>query len=216
MHRFYKIVLVMMLFGCWLTAAGCTSQEDTFQLMDPEQVQDAGYETVQSGASSETGEAPVEASVTDHGDSDATAEEWVYVFVCGQVNRPDVYCLKAGSRVCDAIGMAGGCLDTADVCAVNQARCLTDGEQIYIPAIGETVARTQTDTEQTSEDHLVHLNQATKEELMTLTGIGEAKAEEILAYREAHGGFSTKEELMNITGIKAGVFEMIQNDITVE
>ena len=82
-----------------------------------------------------------------------------------------------------------------------------------IPAIGEEVMSTEGEI---VEDGLVHLNQATKEELMTLPGIGEAKAEAIVEYRGIHGGFSTKEELMNIPGIKEGVFLKIQDYITVE
>ena len=62
----------------------------------------------------------------------------------------------------------------------------------------------------------VNLNTADKEQLMTLTGIGEAKAEAILAYREESGGFQTVEDILNVSGIKEGTLEKIKDDITVE
>ena len=61
----------------------------------------------------------------------------------------------------------------------------------------------------------VNLNTATKEELMTLRGIGEAKAEDIIRYREKSGGFTRIEDIMQISGIKNAAFEKIKDDITV-
>ena len=65
------------------------------------------------------------------------------------------------------------------------------------------------------ESGLVNLNTADMEQLMTLTGIGESKAHDILNYREQSGGFRTKEDLMQIPGIKERVFEKIKDQITV-
>ena len=61
----------------------------------------------------------------------------------------------------------------------------------------------------------MNLNTASKEELMTLTGIGEAKADSIIRYREENGGFQNPEDLMKIEGIKSGVFNKIKEQITV-
>ena len=69
-------------------------------------------------------------------------------------------------------------------------------------------------TEQAGESS-VNLNTATREELMTLPGIGEAKADAVIAYREENGGFSSPEEIMNISGIKEAVFSQIKDRITV-
>ena len=69
-------------------------------------------------------------------------------------------------------------------------------------------------TERT-DDGKININTAEKEELMTLTGVGEAKAQSIIAYREEHGGFQSIEELMQIEGIKEGVFNKIKEDITI-
>ena len=73
-----------------------------------------------------------------------------------------------------------------------------------------------TDAGAVDVDGRVSLNRASKEELMTLPGIGESKADSILEYREAHGGFQTIEELMNIPGIKEGVFQKIQDCVMLE
>lgn len=63
---------------------------------------------------------------------------------------------------------------------------------------------------------LININTASREELMTLPGIGESKADAILEYRKTNGGFGTKEEIMNITGIKEGVYSKIEDKITAE
>lgn len=194
--------MIFFLYGWMWMMAGCESREDVF-LLEEEADAEIQTETEDTGA----------ASAIEPEDTEASEAETVYVFVCGQVRNPGVYSLEPGSRVCDAIRLAGGCLETADFCAVNQAEVVVDGSRIYIPAIGEQTAE---EAAASSEDGLVHLNQATREELMTLSGIGETKADAILEYREAHGGFTTKEELMNIPGIKEGVFRNIQDDITVE
>ena len=65
------------------------------------------------------------------------------------------------------------------------------------------------------EDGRINLNTASKEQLMTLSGIGESKAETIISYREKNGAFQTIEDLMNIPGIKNGVFEKIKDNIRV-
>jgi len=195
------------LMGIFLLA-GCDGHADTFSLSEQgaEQTEDAGQET--SGDRTEW-------SVDLSEETEETEATQICVYVCGQVQAPGVYYLDAGSRICDAVSAAGGCLDTADTCAVNQAERLVDGSRIYIPQEGETaVSISMGDMEQA--DGLVHLNRADKETLMTLPGIGETKADAILEYRDSHGGFTKKEELMDIPGIKDGVFRKIEDYITVE
>ena len=62
----------------------------------------------------------------------------------------------------------------------------------------------------------MNLNTATAEELTTLSGIGQSKAEDIIAYREENGGFSSPEEIMQIRGIKEGLYNRIKDDIKVK
>lgn len=63
--------------------------------------------------------------------------------------------------------------------------------------------------------YLVNLNTATTEELQELPKIGPVLAGEIIAYREANGGFSQKEELLKVKGIGKAVFEAIADRVTV-
>ena len=139
------------------------------------------------------------------------------MYVCGQVKHPGVYALEADARVCDAVDAAGGLTKKADAEAMNQARPLKDGEQITIPSRGR--GRKQQASEQAPDeagaDGRININQASKEELMTLAGIGEAKAQMILQYRTENGSFQKTEDIMNISGIKEGVYRQIKDKITV-
>lgn len=179
-------------------------------------------------------EIPVEESVQDTEDKNSekinstdrsdkqeqeTENSVLFVYVCGAVNRPEVYELEAGSRVYTAIQAAGGMTEEADQNYLNQAESLKDGQQVYVPSKGE--AETDADSwkgervMREKDNGKVNLNTAGKEELMTLTGIGEAKAESIIRYREENGEFQTPEDLMKIEGIKTGVFDKIKEQITV-
>lgn len=145
----------------------------------------------------------------------------IFVYVCGAVARPGVYELKADARVYEAIACAGGVREDASGESINQAQLLTDGERIYIPTEEEAaqgVPGMQQPTGSTPlgdgyKDGKIHINTASKEELMALSGIGETRAESILAYREGNGSFSSLEELMNVDGIKEGIFNQIKDDI---
>ena len=64
------------------------------------------------------------------------------------------------------------------------------------------------------ENKLVNINTCTKEELLTLSGIGESKANAIISYREENGGFKTIEDLLNVSGIGNSIYEKIKNYIT--
>ena len=144
----------------------------------------------------------------------------IFVDVCGAVAKPGVYELAADSRVFHAINAAGGFLDTAASEYVNRAEPISDGEQVYVPSRKEMEGQTAPVLRETADpsaaEAKVNLNTADKEQLMTLTGIGEAKAEAILAYREESGGFQTVEDILNVSGIKEGTLEKIKDDITVE
>lgn len=158
----------------------------------------------------------------------------VVVYICGQVNAPGVYELEAGARIGDAIEKARGMTDEAAEDALNLAQVLEDGQMIRIPS-KEEMQETEKDfviisggsgesgaadsragsADSTGAGGLISLNQAAKEELMTLPGIGESKAEAILSYRQERGGFGSIEEIMNISGIKEGVYLKIKDKITI-
>ncbi len=136
-----------------------------------------------------------------------------YVHVCGEVNNPGVYALPEGSRIFEAVEAAGGLTDLAEERSLNQAKLIEDGMQIAVPNREEAAA--QENIQKEIAQGLVNLNAATKEQLMTLPGIGESRAEAILQYREQSGGFQAVEEIMNVSGIKEAAFEKIRDKITI-
>lgn len=160
----------------------------------------------------------------------------IQVYVCGAVANPGVYALPAGSRLYQAIEYAGGMTEEAAAEYLNLADVAADGLKIQVPtrkeieqgwqpegpAGNEKTAQaghgfSETGQEAASKNSgLVNINTADVATLMTLPGIGNAKAESILAYRTEHGGFQSKEEIMNITGIKQAVYEKIKDLICVE
>lgn len=142
------------------------------------------------------------------------------VYISGAVKKPGLYRYHGTARVYDAIHAVGGFRKNAARDSVNLARMLSDGEQICVltkkqsakeKALGRKAASQKKETENT----LVDINKASVEELLTLPGIGQAKAELIIAYRTKEGLFAKKEDLMKISGIKEGVYNKIKDLITI-
>lgn len=149
-----------------------------------------------------------------------------YVHICGAVRHPGVYPLSEGMRVFEVLELAGGFSDEADEQWLNQAETVSDGQRLYVytkeetaqlEAEGMTAAASSAglDGQTDVPEQKININTADREVLMTLPGIGEAKADAIISYREDHGGFDSVEEIQNISGIKAAVFSKIKDRITV-
>lgn len=134
------------------------------------------------------------------------------VYVCGEVNAEGVYTMPAGSRVADAIEAAGGAKEDADLKQLNLAETVADSQKILVPAVSET---SDMSDDSKAGDGLVNINQADKAALMTLPGIGEAKAAAIVQYRSEHGAFSAAEDIMNVPGIKQSGYDKIKDRIKV-
>lgn len=177
--------------------------------------------------------------------ADIQEESAGYVHVCGAVNVPGVYPFREGMRLFEAVELAGGFSTDADEVWLNQAQILQDGQRLYIYTREETkelqnvqpqdraqpfgapdVQAVQGGSpygnavqEQLAGEPLaegkVNINTADKAELMTLPGIGEARAEAIIQYRSQCGGFSAVEEIQEISGIKNAVYSKIKDRITV-
>jgi competence protein ComEA len=134
----------------------------------------------------------------------------VVVHVAGAVLRPGVYTLEPGARVADAVALAGGLLGSADAAAVNLARILADGEQVYFPVQGESApsaggaggpASAGGAGSAGTVDGKVDINHADAATLETLPGIGPATAQKIIDEREANGPYASVEDLMRVAGI---------------
>lgn len=144
---------------------------------------------------------------------DTEKESTIFVYVCGAVAAEGVYKLPQGSRAFEAIAKAGGFRADAATSSINQAEILKDEMQLYIPTVEEVMQETA--QKEAEDEGKVNLNTASREELMTLPGVGESKADSILKYREENGGFQTIEDIMQISGIKEGLFSKIKDYITV-
>lgn len=142
-----------------------------------------------------------------------TSEEQVYVYVCGAVREPGVVKLPRGSRAEDALLAAGGFAEDAQKDYVNLAAGVEDGEKLYFPSEEEYAGLMQ--AELTAQEALVNINTADLTLLMTLPGIGESRARDIIAYREKNGAFESGEDLKKVSGIKDSVYAKLCDRITV-
>ena len=205
---------------------GLTGSRDSARELD-----DTGAIVMNSGGNREPGEqaedenisAPENNTPEDRRDVENSEKSGVYVYICGEVIKPGVYELSGDSRIYEAVDAAGGFTENAARECVNLASKVSDGMQITIynreeaaslladsAPVGENAGKSGT-----SGSGLVNLNTATKEELMTLKGIGESKAEDIIRYREKSGGFKKIEDIMKISGIMENGFQKIKDSFTV-
>lgn len=154
-----------------------------------------------------------------------TSAKWC-VYICGSVANPGVYYMDHGTRICDLVDMAGGM--TAEACTNywNLAEELYDGRMIYVPTAKEIEENLSPELwkqdsgqpegeSNTSSSGRININTATKEQLMTLSGIGESKADSIIKYRTENGSFSAVEDITKVSGIGEAMLNKIKDDITV-
>jgi len=162
----------------------------------------------------------------------------VPIYICGAVQMPGVYYVPQDAIINDILLKCGGFTKEADQTAINLAGRIVANEKIIIPKQGEKIDKfddsyenrerieglpssqitSLSSNEESSVSHnaLVNLNTATKEELMTLNGIGEVKAEAIIVYRQENGGFKSVEEIMQISGVGEKIYDKIKQFITTE
>lgn len=210
-----RLLLILLIFMIFPGLSGCGKKEAEI-LLEEEQKESSEKET----EILETEKEP-EPEITQ-------PPQDIFVDICGAVAKPGVYRMPPDSRVYEAVEAAGGLLPEAAGNRVNQAQPLSDGQQIYVPtkeeaekagAVPAEGAFPETEAGENSpvsENGKVNLNTADAAALQTLSGIGESKAQAILAYREEHGGFSSIEELMDVPGIKENTFLKIKEKIAVE
>ena len=146
----------------------------------------------------------------------------ITVDIKGAVKRPGVYQLASHSRLHQAIEKAGGLSDDADSRSINLAQKLKDEDLIYVARQGEEGADSALSQASSSslpsqgQEQKVNLNTATEAELQTIPGIGQKRAQDIIAYREEKGKFNSLEELKEVSGIGAKTLEKLRAYVTVD
>jgi competence protein ComEA len=130
------------------------------------------------------------------------------VDVTGAVERPGVYRLPAGSRVEDAVERAGGPSPEAELEAVNRAARLADGQQVVVPERGPTGAALAPGGSE--EEGPISLGTATVEQLDTIDGIGPVTAQDIVEFRDQHGGLASVDQLDQVSGIGPATMESLR------
>ena len=218
-NRFVWILVV-----CFLFLSGCSDKnEETLLFSEGTAVTDA---TDGDGADADS-----DAGADGDASSDAGG---IYVYICGSVKNPGVYEVAEGSRIYQVVDLAGGFTKKADTESVNLAETVTDGQMVNIPSESETAetsadsstvsdsttasAESGTDssgTSDASDSGLININTADLTSLMTLSGIGEVKAQAIIDYREENGAFASTEDIMNVSGIADATYANIKDYITV-
>ncbi|HEM3072821.1 helix-hairpin-helix domain-containing protein [Streptococcus suis] len=144
------------------------------------------------------------------------------VDVKGAVEKPGLYTLEAGARVNDAVEAAGGLTSQADPKSINLAQKLSDEAVVYVASKDENISVVTSTTASSAispeekNTSLVNLNTATEADLQTISGIGAKRATDIIAYREANGGFKSVDDLNNVSGIGDKTMESIRPYVTVE
>jgi competence protein ComEA len=132
------------------------------------------------------------------------------VDVTGEVERPGVYRMPAGSRVTDAVRRAGGATGRAQLEAINLAARLADGQQVVVPERGPAGSTIAGAGVAAAEEGPISLGTATAEQLDTIDGIGPVTAADIIDFRDQHGGLSSVEQLDQVAGIGPATMESLR------
>lgn len=157
--------------------------------------------------------------------------EKIKIDIKGAIKRPGIYELDKDTRVIDAINISGGLLNNADTSTINLSKKLTD-EMVIIIYTKEEIEKNKKQEIQTvyiekecicpkleendaEISKLININIASLDELQTLNGVGESKAQQIIEYRENIAPFTKIEDVMNVTGIGKTLFEKFKDQITI-
>lgn len=141
-------------------------------------------------------------------------QQIILVDIKGAVKKPGVYELPVNARLHELVNVAGGLTDDAEDRQVNMAIVLADQQLVYIPRKGETVEQTNLPP-QLGNESKVNINTASAEELQTLTGIGEKKAQAIIDYRTQNGNFQSIDQLTEVDGFGEKTVEKLRDSITI-
>lgn len=163
----------------------------------------------------------------------------IVVHITGAIKKEGIYELNENSRIADAIEMAGGLNDNANINNINLAYVLQDGMKIYIPQKGENTNEVKDNTDMyiynkneektiknentidssqnvnNTKTDKININTATQKELETLPGIGESTALKIINYRKDNGKFNSIEDIKKVSGIGESKYSKIKSLIKI-
>ena len=167
-------------------------------------------------------------------------DDLVYVDIKGAVKKPGVYKINSDKKIIDVITIAGGLMENANTDNINLSKKVTDemviiiytDEEVKNSNIVDTVIKvidkecvcpniqndgcinTEINDSITNVNNIININTASLEELMSINGLGEAKAKAIIKYREENGYFKIIDDLLNVSGIGEALLEKIKEYIT--
>ena len=225
----YKVILLII--GIVIINLGMLlfqfNRQESIQLITNQESKTNAEKEIQEETSSIVQETPLrqEQSVNDINKSIVaepipTMVTTVPVYICGAVKIPGVYYVSSHAIVDEVIKLCGGFTEEADSVAINLAAPIIPNEKIIVPKVGEEIDKTITSYDNkietsSSKTTLININTASSNELMSLPGIGEVKAQAIIQYRETIESFRTIEELKEVSGIGDKTFEKLKDLITV-
>ena len=187
-----KSMLLLTIFWIAVIFGSCDNKEE--EILIGQQEETTLKEEKNSGVSQEAEDIQEETSA-------------IWVDVSGAVKNPGVYKLENGARIFQAIEAAGGFSEDADPQWLNQAAEISDGEKIFVYTKEETQtlkeqgisSEQEKENAEKAEEAKININQASLEELQEIPGIGEARAQAIIAYREETGGFGSIEDIQQVS-----------------
>lgn len=134
-------------------------------------------------------------------------DDALVVYVVGAVRTPGLYRLRSGDRVARAVALAGGLRASADAAGVNLAQRAQDGDEVYVPVVGEMPRvragerRSRRNSSTPPPNGSVDVNRAAAAELAAVPGVGRAVAARIVELREREGSFASLDELLDVAGM---------------
>ena len=218
-----KYIITAFIFTAFVLG-GCASKDKVLTFgLDSLEKADEDLDEIPENGSGESGEARGESMADPESTGEKSDEDCplLCVYVCGAVNEPGVVFLPEGSRIKDALALAGGLSQDADPVRINLAEKVFDGEQVYFPKEGEEALQvsgtgslgTGDESGSAEDSGLVDINRADIKLLCTLPGIGEVKAEAIIKYRTENGPYPDISGIKQVPGIGEGVYEKIKDYI---
>lgn len=210
--RMHKLTIIMFILGLGIGLCACTRRNE-MQIMLTALEDDAGMQNEATAQGDTFVETTGSAEPADQQENGAEVEI-VCVHVCGAVNNPGVYELPKGSRIYEAIEAAGDFTEEAAKDYTNLAQIINDEMKIIIPTVQDVENGTMP-IQSEPDNGLININTADITALCTLPGVGESRAEAIIAYRDRNGSFETIEQIMEVDGIKEAMYAKLQDKICV-